>query len=228
MHRRQHQSLVSTLSCRNRYHRARITRLVGQAAALTAAAVLVSPGGLGQVVSSNPRAIDRQVVAREACTVQPRRERDLIRLALEPEGIARALLGQEPVATPEPPPPGKPADPEIVASVNVTAEQLVACYNSGDLRRLFALYSQDYLNTVWGGFAGPNPSREQVREAIAFMRTPVPQTPGDRISLISVQDVQELADGRVMAVLNLSTGSLLATFRYSDGWYQLDWAYPLP
>ena len=228
MHRQQLLSPLSSPSRRARWLRTRSTCPVSHVVVLTLGVVLATAGDVGHTARANAPLVDRQVASSATCIVQPRRERDLIRLALAPKGIARSLASQSPVATPEPPPPGVPADPEIVASVNATAEQLIACYNAGDLRRLFALYSEGYLYTVWGGFAGPNPSREQVREAIRFMARPVPQSLGDRISLISVQDVQELADGRVMAVLNLSTGSLLATFRYTDGWFQLDWAYPLP
>lgn len=227
MHCQEHSPPLSSPSHCSRYQQARTTRRIGQVVVLTLGALLASVADVGHTARASAALVDRQVASTEACTVQPRRERDLIRLALAPEGIARSLVTALPVATPEPPPPGVPADPEIVAAVNATAEQLVACYNAGDLKRLFALYSEEYLYIVWGGFAGPSPGRAQIREALAFMATPVPQSPGDRISLVSVQDVQELADGRVMAVLNLSTGSLLATFRYTDGWYQLDWAYSL-
>jgi hypothetical protein len=170
----------------------------------------------------------RPALNSDECSVQPRRDQDLVTLALAPQGIAHALLSDQPMATPEPPAPGEPADPELVAAVNATARQLVACYNAGDLRRLFALYSEAYLFTVWGGFAGPNPDRQQIADAIAFISEPVPQPDDDRIELRSVQDVQELPDGRLMAVINLSDASLLTLFRYADGWYQVDWAYPLP
>lgn len=199
----------------------RCARMIG----LTLVGVAAFTAGFGITTATTAGAPRQQAVTSETCTVQPRRDEDLIAVALAPEGIARALAGETPVPTPEPPAPGEPADSELVASVEATARQLVACYNAGDLRRLFALYSEDYLYKVWGGFAGPNPSRAQIREAVAFLSRPSPGH--EPVSLISVQDVQELPDGRVMAVVNLNAGSLLAVFQYSDGWYQLDWAYLL-
>jgi hypothetical protein len=189
--------------------------------------VLIRDGG-GHASTAADDGNDRPAVNSDQCIVQPRRDQDLVTLALAPQGIAHALLSEQPVPTPEPPGPGEPANPELVASVNATARQLVACYNAGDLRRLFSLYSEAYLFTVWGGFAGPNPDRQQVADAIAFISKPVPQPDDNQLGLRSVQDVQELPDGRVMAVINLSDASLLTLFRYSDGWYQVDWAYPLP
>lgn len=165
--------------------------------------------------------------ADDECTVRPRRTVELVALAKAPEGIARSLLGNAPVATPEPPAPGVTADPEVVVAVTAAAQELVDCYNAGDLRRVFALYSEAYLYKVWGGFAGPDPEQAQIDQAIAFLSTPTPQPPEARVELVSVQDVQELPDGTVSAVVNLSTGSQLVVYRYTDGWYQLVWAYPL-
>lgn len=162
-----------------------------------------------------------------ACTVQPRRRRDLIALARAEPGIARDLLGETTVATPTPPPAGVAADPEIVASVTATARELAACYNAGDLRRLFALYSEEYLYTVWGGFAGANPSRAEIDQTVRFISTPAPQPESARVAFISVEDVRQLPHGEVSAIVNLSSGSTRSIFAYTDGWYQLVWAYPV-
>ena len=132
------------------------------------------------------------------------------------------------MATPEPPPLGEAADPEVVASVTAAARELVACYNAGDLRRLFALYSEEYLYRVWGGFAGSDPSQAQVEQAIAFMSTPVPQPVEAKVDLLSVEDVRNHPDGTVSAIVHLSSGSQLVVFRYTDGWYQLVWSYARP
>lgn len=168
------------------------------------------------------------IATEDECTVQPRRTAELAVVARAPEGIARSLAGEAPVATPEPPPLGQAADPEVAASVAAAARELVACYNAGDLRRIFALYSEEYLYTVWGGFAGSNPDQAQIDQAIAFMSTPVPQPVESAVDLIAVEDVRILPDGRISAIVRLSSGSQLAVFRYSDGWYQLIWSYPLP
>lgn len=167
------------------------------------------------------------VAKEEECSVRPRRTVELVALARAPEGIARSLAVEAPVSTPAPPA-GEPADPEVAASVTAAARELVACYNAGDLRRIFALYHEDYLYLVWGGFAGPNPNRAQIDQAIAFVSSPAPQPAGATVDFISVEDVQALPDGTVSAVVNLSTGSELVVYRYTDGWYQLVWTYPLP
>jgi hypothetical protein len=166
--------------------------------------------------------------ADEECTVRPRRTVELESLARAPEGIARALAGETPVATPEPPPPGEGADPEVAASVTAAVRELVDCYNAGDLRRIFALYSEEYLYTVWGGFAGPDPDQAQIDQAIAFMSTPAPQPAEARVDFLSVDDVRTLPDGRVTAIVHLNYGRQLVVFRYTDGWYQLVWSYSLP
>lgn len=167
------------------------------------------------------------VATDEECTVRPRRTVELAALAKAPEGIARSLAGEAPVATPAPPPPGEPADPEVAASVAAAASELVNCYNAGDLRRIFALYSEEYLYRVWGGFAGPYPNQAQIDQAIDFLSTPTPQPVEDRIAFVSVDDVRVLPNGTVSAVVTLSSGSQLVVYRYTDGWYQLVWAYPL-
>ncbi|MDQ3694570.1 MAG: hypothetical protein M3464_13235 [Chloroflexota bacterium] len=162
------------------------------------------------------------------CAVQPRRRRDLIDLAMASPGSARSLASGTEVAGPELPPAGVPADPEIVASVTATAREMVACYNAGDLRRLFALYSEEYLYRVWGGFAGPNPSRAELAQTLDFISRPAPQPEASRLAFIAVEDVRELPDGDVSAIVHLSSGSTRSVFAYSDGWYQLVWAHPVP
>ncbi|MBA2519750.1 MAG: hypothetical protein H0V24_08790 [Chloroflexia bacterium] len=186
----------------------------------------VSDVGIATTAASSAMLTEPEVIT--DCTVQPRRRRDLIDLAMATPGIARSLASGAEVAGPALPPAGVPADPGIVDSVTATAREMVACYNDGNLRRLFALYSEEYLFQVWGGFAGPNPSRAELEQTLDFISRPAPQPEASRLAFIAVEDVRELPDGDVSALVHLSSGSSRSVFAYSDGWYQLVWAHPVP
>ena len=100
------------------------------------------------------------------------------------------------VASPTPfvAPEGESADAETVAGVTETAEELFACYNANDLLRVFALFTDDYLQRSFA-------AEGMTEEALGFFAaTPEARAPEERES-ISVRDVRVLPDGRVGAFL---------------------------
>lgn len=164
------------------------------------------------------------------CIVTPLRRRELRELANAPLGSARTGQdepGLSPDTAVQSAAAGAPVEAKIVRAVEATARHLTACYNAGDLRRLLALYSHDYLLAVWGGLAGPNPAPEQVDQAIAFISRPVPLPPEDRIQMVSVAEVWRLPAGRVAAVVTFDETRLLLVFVVEDGEYRVDAATDL-
>ena len=118
----------------------------------------------------------------DQCTVAPRTLEEIKTLAQGP--------------APEQPPDasetgGNPADDATRAAITATARELVACSNAGDILRRLALYSDGRLR-----FAYPDgPTR--ALELMANSPLPLPEV--ERVALVSVEDVQQLPDGRVSA-----------------------------
>jgi hypothetical protein len=77
------------------------------------------------------------------------------------------------------------------AAITVTARELVACSNAGDILRRLALYSDDRLRVAYPD--GPTRALEMIAES------PLPLAEAERVALVSVEDVRQLADGRVSA-----------------------------
>jgi copper transport protein len=122
----------------------------------------------------------------EQCTVQPRTLDEIKALAEGPDPQ------QPPNATESG---GQPVDDATRNEIVATARELVACSNAGDILRRLALYSDQRLH-----FAYPDgPTR--ALEAIA--KTPLPLQLSERVALISVDDVRQLDDGRVVAEVTI-------------------------
>jgi copper transport protein len=124
----------------------------------------------------------RDAPGAEDCTVTPRTLDDIQAISAGPDPT------QPPNATESG---GVPVDDALRSEIVATARELVACSNAGDILRRLALYSDDRLH-----FAYPDgPTR--ALEAIA--KNPLPLSLAERVALISVDDVRQLDDGRVIA-----------------------------
>jgi mono/diheme cytochrome c family protein len=118
----------------------------------------------------------------DECTVAPRTLDDFETLAQgpAPEEISNASETG-----------GKPVDEVTRAAITATARELVACSNAGDILRRLALYSDDRLRFAYPD--GPTRALEMIAES------PLPLAEAERVALVSVEDVRQLADGRVSA-----------------------------
>jgi copper transport protein len=122
----------------------------------------------------------------EECTVAPRTLEEFETLAETPA----------PVETPDASEPGdKPVDEATRAAITGTARELVACSNAGDILRRLALYSDDRLRFAYPD--GPTRALEMIAES------PLPLSETERVALVSVEDVQQLADGRISALVTV-------------------------
>lgn len=131
------------------------------------------------------------VAGAEACQVDPRSPDFILALAGTPTaGRVTSAASPTPFATPD----GKAADAEIVEGITATMQEAVACFNAADLRRAFALFSDDYFRRLIP--EGPT------GEVFTGFLTDAP-APVTRIGLHAIQDVRVLADGRVGALVTL-------------------------
>jgi hypothetical protein len=127
--------------------------------------------------------------APDECTVAPR--------SLPLPGGEATPTTPEAVATEFVPPTGAPADDAIQQAVTATVRESVACANAGDLLRGLALYTDRFLANQ---LVGPN-GITQENLALLVSTPPAAAPEADRLSLVAVRDVIQLADGRVGATV---------------------------
>jgi hypothetical protein len=180
------------------------------------------PAGVAAAQVATPTAMFGPINPAE-CTVEPRPADDFLRLPEELPDPAVELMMGTPVAVRTPPSEGTPASPEIVEAVTETARQFVACSNAFDGRRSGALATDDYF---FSAFSGPGPDTDD--ETLASLLGPHPLPPKLWSSLLAVDNVKILPDGRVTAILVTDSGSSLTVFAESEGRYLVDDAFPLP
>ena len=159
--------------------------LLLQARVPATVASIDAPGDLASLNAPGQPA--RDAPGPEECTVAPRTLKDLEALALTP-----APVGTPNVAEPG----GEPADAATRAAITSTAREVVACSNAGDLLRRLALYSDDRLRLDFpDGPPAPDVS----------VTSPRPLPEAQRSALVSVEDIRQLADGRVSALVTVDT-----------------------
>jgi hypothetical protein len=107
------------------------------------------------------------------------------------------------------PPEGEPADPEMVDAVVATAVEIVACFNGGDIRRAFSLYSEDLIES----FAAADPLPQEDFDAMAA--TPMAAPEDQRSTVLAVRDGTVLEDGRVGGFVD---------FEFEDGYRETQYA----
>ncbi|MDQ3656102.1 MAG: hypothetical protein M3457_13620, partial [Chloroflexota bacterium] len=104
------------------------------------------------------------------------------------------------------------------AEINVTWREFIACINTNDFSRIFALISDDKLRRdfVLDFAAG---GTEETMIAF-FTATPVALEPAMRAPFIPLADIQLLADGRVSAIGPGTTGEgeMLIFVEEGDRW----------
>jgi hypothetical protein len=125
----------------------------------------------------------------DGCTVAPRS------LPL-PEGNGTPSTS-EPAPASFVPPTGTPADETTRAAVTATVRESIACANGGELLRGLALYTDQFLANQ---LVGPNGITQE--NMVLLASTPPAAVPtADQLSLVGVQDVILLSDGRVGATV---------------------------
>jgi len=146
-------------------------------------------------VRSLQDATPRDAPSPDECTVAPRSIASLEALA-DLNAPEPGDFIDETLATPGTIPAGQPADPETVTAVSGAVRQLIACSNARDPLRRLALFSDASLKPTFAR----GPSDAFVRLAA----TPAIPLPAEiRVSIVSIADVQLLADGRVRATVSV-------------------------
>lgn len=124
----------------------------------------------------------------QTCDVAPRPVAEMV-----------ALLGPPPdneqVREPTPLPLGTPADAATTEAITAVVRELEACFNMGDLLRVYALFSDDQFRQM--------PKTEEIVAELTALgaATPMPAAAGQRQVLTRPWHVVELEDGRVMAAV---------------------------
>lgn len=158
------------------------TAMLGIGIVVGGAVSLLSPAGVGAQEAS-PAA--GEVIEATECQVEPLSDEYLSGLAATPAGDeATSEATPEQFTVPE----GEPAGEAEVEGATATVRELVACLNAADFRRVYALYTEDYLVQTFAG--------EPVDAAQA---TPEPTEDATQNALIGVGDVIVLEDGRLGA-----------------------------
>lgn len=185
--------------------------LIGVACVMLAVIV----GGDGQAFAQTASPDASSAIG--SCAVAPRSEEDLARLgALAAERGTPTAGGTETVGGL--PLDGAPVDPETLRAVGATLAEVAACEASGDVARLFALYTDAYI----------------VRDALAA--EPVPILPGEvgtpvavargtpevRAAPPLVTDSAMLPDGRVAARVERDGRAEFVVFAEVDGVWRVD------
>lgn len=173
----------------------RIPYIVSLLVILVASGLSPLPNGVGRVAQeATPTVTLPGTPAPAECTVEPRAMDPLLALLGRPSATpgqaeGSQLGGDSVVSVPV----GRPASGEIEAEITTTVYELHACFNAGDIRRAFALVTDDFLQV----FAAGQPL---TAEDIAFFTDePVPAPMEARTVLLAITDVSILASGQVGA-----------------------------
>lgn len=163
----------------------------------------------------------------EDCAVEPRNKEQFGALLRDVRAeITEPNLNATPITRLPLREDGLPADEMVVAGVTRTAREMVACLNTRDLLRLYALWTDDGLRRTILGHG----QSEQMVDGIlrSLSRGPLtPVAPQERERFLGVGDVLELPNGQVRA--NVAVGAPDGTiwtmtmyFVERDGRYLID------
>jgi len=180
-------------------------RAVGMIA--IAASMLLAPmASFAQ--NSTPEAGETVGVSAEFCTVAPRSVDSL-----------RAIVARQPADGTDvripirfAPGEGEPADVLTIDAVTNVMNELAACYNAGDLLRIYGLFTDNALL--------PALLPEDVDEAAVATSEPI--TGGRRYEEPGVWDVRVQSDGRVTAMVDFNGEQALITFAWNGERYLID------
>lgn len=130
------------------------------------------------------------------CTVEARPLADFERLLLATPQADPAAAAASP--TPFVIPEGEPADAATVSGVTTTLIEMYACFQAGDTRRFHALFTDEGLQRA---FPPGMVTQEFIDEFFAASPVPV-EDPDQRASILAIEDVTLLPDGRVGALVH--------------------------
>jgi hypothetical protein len=182
---------------------------------------------LASLLAAAPtRAQEASPAAGAGCTIAPRSTESLLALWFGPGGTPAAT----PTAAPAPDLAGAvPADAATATAIRQTVEGLIACVNAGDYGRYYA-----YLTDNVAAQFGPEPGAREA-DARTFLTTPQPLPADKRQTVVAVEDVVVLADGRAAARVtvddptqNPARQTALVTFRQVGGQWLVDGFSPEP
>jgi hypothetical protein len=157
-----------------------------------------------------------------ACTVEPRSEDEL--RALFREAAATPIpTSLEASPTPAVPPTGAPADAQTVAAITATWRQYLACIESGDQARMFALLSDAMVRRQFVVDIAFGVTEDALFAYLAATPTPIP--PGQSVPFVPFDDVRVLGDGRVAVVGpgEGGRGDVRIFVKEGDRWLLDDW-----
>lgn len=132
------------------------------------------------------------------CRVEPRSLDSVIAAVGTPAANMPAAAASP---TPFVRPHGEPADAATTAAVTATVQEVFACANAGDFLRIFAFYTDDYLRVFLAG----TPLSEEVLALLTA--TPMPLPEAELRTIIRIDAVEILPDGRVGAIVVLDEPS---------------------
>jgi hypothetical protein len=157
-----------------------------------------------------------------ACTVEPRSEDELRALFRE---VAATPIPTSLEASPTPavPPTGAPADAQTVAAITATWRQYLACIESGDQARMFALLSDAMVRRQFVVDIAFGVTEDALFAYLAATPTPLP--PGQSVPFAPFDDVRVLGDGRVAVVGpgEGGRGDVRIFVKEGDRWLLDDW-----
>lgn len=112
----------------------------------------------------------------------------------------------------------------MTAAITATSEEIVACINTGDFRRIAALMTDENFALFFGLFSGGSEP-----EAVMELATPAASPPPEQQAVsLAIEEVRILADGRVAAISRGDRVRHLIVFAFVDGRYLLDGNFDLP
>jgi len=86
-------------------------------------------------------------------------------------------------------PEGTPADAATIAGMRATLQELVACFNAGEVLRAYALYTPDYLRRIFSNQDPVSPTAYEERA------TPHPVDTDEHAVICEIRDARVFADG---------------------------------
>jgi ketosteroid isomerase-like protein len=145
-----------------------------------------------QEATSQP---DLDVPSPEECTVAPRTLAELQELFARPATPAAASANP----TAATPPSGTPVDAATADAVERAIREFIACFNAGDFWRQMATYSDRYVQVYLQSYLDPATGINQ--DIYDLYATPRPMETEHRTALLGIDQIVQLPDGRVRAVV---------------------------
>src|SRR5215211_1831560 len=114
------------------------------------------------------------------CAVEPMTYQALVDLVATPAAPEESAPDSEATPTPLALLPGQPADEETAAAVQQSIQEITACLNTGDLKRVLSLYSDGFLQRQFNGVSFTEEEFE------AELGTVTPREPDQEILIFSL------------------------------------------